>query len=55
MNYNEHKFMSLPTDVNDTRLPIQPQLDNFTFTVPFVDNCTTEEIVDVDGYFKMKN
>ena len=52
VNYYEHKFMSLPTDVNDTRLPIQPQLDNFTFTVPFVDNCTTEEIVDVGGYFK---
>jgi hypothetical protein len=50
----KHLFMCLPTDLDDTRLPKQPVIDDLTFGLPSMDNCNSETLIDEDGYSKIE-
>jgi hypothetical protein len=46
----EHMFMSLPTKEEDARPPFVPAMDNFTHNVPSEDDCSSDKLVDENGY-----
>lgn len=54
-NYLDHFFMCLPTATSDYRQPLKPTLGNFSHEVPNTDNCSTDKIVDEQGYVKYGN
>lgn len=48
----EHFYMSLPTQKEDLRLPLEPILDNVTYGLEGIDECTQSKMQKEGGYAK---
>lgn len=50
IDLQDHYFMSLPTNKEDLRIPLTPELDNPSFGLENLDECSKDRIHDENGY-----